>query len=106
MHKNDKLSNEVIKKWPDIFSDITIYHIPLEYVKSMTISFSDGKKMYIDVEKSDIKNNDREYLKKSLKNFLNNYREEIEDVDFNLNVKSIKENVENFTNRLITRYIE
>lgn len=106
MPKNEKLPNDVVKNWPEIFSDIVIFYIPLEYTKSMTISFSNGKKIYIDVEKSKTSDNDREYLEKSLKNFLENYRDEIEDVDFNLDVKNIKLKSESFSNNLLSNFFK
>ena len=44
-----KLPKEVISHWPEVFKDINIDVVPLEYLHSIRIEFADGKLWEIDV---------------------------------------------------------
>jgi len=50
--ENKKLPSEVIDHWPEILKDINIEVLPLEYLDSVLISFSDGKIWDIDLTKN------------------------------------------------------
>ena len=47
--RKKRLPQDVIAKWPEVFKDIDIDAIPLEYVESITVHFHNGKKWEIQI---------------------------------------------------------
>lgn len=98
MSKN-KLPKEVISHWPEIFNDIEIKAVPIEYIHSVHVHFHDGKIWEIDMEKQE-ENSDINLIENSLEAFLSEYNDEISHVDFRLNtekvVKDVKTKTKNF----------
>lgn len=100
MPKN-KLPPEVIKHWPEIFSDIEIKAVPIEYIHSVHVHFHDGKIWQIDIDKQQTASEDGvNQIESSLETFLEQYDEDISHVDFRLNtskvVKDIKDRTKSF----------
>ena len=50
MPKN-KLPDEVIKQWPEVFKDVEIKAVPIEYIHNIHVYFHDGKVWQIDMAK-------------------------------------------------------
>ena len=57
MPKKKKLPAAVIDTWPEIFNDLSVDVVPIEYLHSVNVKFSDGKIWEIDVKKSLQKSN-------------------------------------------------
>ena len=55
--KLKKLPQDVINHWPEVFEDVDIDVVPLEYLHSVRVEFIDGKKwdIAIDTQKNDVK---------------------------------------------------
>ena len=47
----NKLSKDVIAHWPEVFKDIDVKTVPIEYLQSITIYFKDGRKWVVNVDK-------------------------------------------------------
>ena len=97
MPKN-KLPPEVVSQWPEIFSDIEIKAVPIEYIHSVHVHFHDGKIWQIDIDKQ--KSSDDgviEQIESSLETFLEQYDEEISHVDFRLNTSKVVADVKKRT---------
>jgi hypothetical protein len=97
----NKLPPEVIKHWPEIFSDIEIKAVPIEYIHSVHVHFHDGKIWQIDIDKQQTASEDGvNQIESSLETFLEQYDEDISHVDFRLNtskvVKDIKDRTKSF----------
>lgn len=92
-----KLPKEVIRHWPEVFEDIEIDVVPLEYLDSVRVSFSDGKVWDIDIDtKKNIKD-----LEKSLDDLFIEYKDHITNVDFRLNASKVKEDITNRTRKFL-----
>lgn len=97
MSKN-KLPPEVVEHWPEIFKDVEIKAVPIEYIHTVHIHFHDGKIWEIDMEKQNIENSiDESTLEDSLENFLAEYNDEISHVDFRLNTSKVVADVKKRT---------
>ena len=97
MPKN-KLPPEVVSQWPEIFNDIEIKAVPIEYIHSVHVHFHDGKIWQIDIDKQQSSNNDAiNQIESSLETFLEQYDQEISHVDFRLNTSKVVEDVKNRT---------
>lgn len=94
MPKN-KLPPEVIKHWPEIFEDVEIHAVPIEYMHSIHVYFHDGKIWEIDLDKQATQGSNA--IETSLETFLAEHNDEIHHVDFRLNTSKVVEDVKNKT---------
>jgi|TARA_B110000977_G_scaffold158713_1_gene202323 hypothetical protein len=100
----NKLPPEVIKQWPEIFSDVEIKAVPIEYIHSVHVYFHDGKVWEIDMDKTtesmfmqDGEDVGVGVIEHSLEVFLTEYNEEISHVDFRLNTAKVVSDVKKRT---------
>ena len=95
---NNKLPKEVIKQWPEIFSDVEIKAVPIEYIDNVYVHFHDGKIWEIDIDKQNAQNKtDNNTIEDSLELFLEEYNDEILHVDFRLNTAKVVADVKKRT---------
>lgn len=97
MSKN-KLPPEVVKHWPEIFEDVEIHAVPIEYIHTVHVYFHDGKVWQIDMDKQSTGDSDEiNAIESSLETFLAEYNDDISHVDFRLNTAKVVEDVKNRT---------
>lgn len=97
MPKN-KLPPDVIQHWPEIFEDVEIHAVPIEYISKVYVHFHDGKIWEIDIDKQGISNNtDVNDIENSLETFLTQYNDDIDHVDFRLNTSKVVDDVKKRT---------
>jgi len=101
--KNTKLPPEVVDHWPEIFSDIEIKAIPIQYIKNINVQFADGKVWVIEVNNEIIAQTNLESVEESLADFFDEYDEVIESVDFNLNTAKVRKDIEMRTKRFMKK---
>ena len=94
-HKK-QLPQDVIDHWPEVLSDVELNVIPIKYLYSVKVHFSDGKIWDIDLTEKDTKNNADE-VERSLQELFTNYEESIEHIDFKLDTKRIKTDIQRRT---------
>lgn len=91
----DKLPQEIINHWPEVFEDIEIKAVPIEYLNSAVVYFDNG-----DVWEIDIKGPEFDDAEESLNAFFEEYDEAIVKVDFKIDservVKDVKSKVKSF----------
>jgi hypothetical protein len=92
----NKLPPDVVEHWPEIFEDVEIHAVPIEYIYSVHVHFHDGKIWEIDMNKQNNKV-DASSIENSLETFLAQYNEEISHVDFRLNTAKVVEDVKKRT---------
>ena len=95
---NKKLSEEVISHWPEVFNDVEIDVVPLEYLDSIRVQFADGKVWDIDIN---TKKNKVEDLEKSLDELFEQYQNHIKNVDFRLNTEKVKRDITTRTKKFL-----
>lgn len=84
--------------WEEILNDIDMDYIPIEYISTVLVGFSDGKQWEIDINKSKQQHNDVEAV---LEDFFEEYEDTIETVDFRLDTKRLRADVSKRTTRFI-----
>lgn len=97
MSDKKKLPPEIIDHWPEIFEDIEINAVPIEYLKSVLIYFQDGKVWEIDVGRNKKKAFDTELIEESIENILEEYDDYIDSVDFRLDTEKVKNDIKRRT---------
>ena len=96
--KSSKLPPEVINHWPEVFEDIEIDVVPLEYLHSIRVTFSDGKVWDIDITKQ---KGSVEDLEKSLDDLFEEYQDVIQNVDFRLDTDKVKQDITKRTRKFL-----
>ena len=96
--KSSKLPPEIVNHWPEVFEDVDIDVVPLEYLDSIRVQFVDGKIWDISI---DTKKNRIEDLEKSLDELFEQYQDAIENVDFRLNTAKVKEDITKRTQKFL-----
>jgi hypothetical protein len=100
----NKLPEEVIKHWPEVFRDVEIRAVPIEYIHNIHVYFHDGKVWQIDIDQqTEHSHGDVSQVEESLETFLEQYNDEISHVDFRLNTSKVVEDVKNRTKSFMKR---
>jgi len=87
--KGKKLPPDVVNHWPEIFKDIDIESVPVEYLDSVKITFEDGKVWEIDTSR----NPEGIPIDEALESLMEEYEDVIVNVDFRLDTEKVKKNI-------------
>lgn len=96
--KKHSLPNDVIDHWPEVFNDIVVEAVPVEYLDSLLIHFNDGKVWNIEISAKTRKHN-LEAFEIELHNLLEEYDDNIKQIDFCINAERVKKNIIRQTNK-------
>ncbi len=96
--RKKQLPKEVIDHWPEVFKDVHIDVVPLEYLYSVRVEFTDGKIWDIDIntDKKPVKD-----LEKSLDDLFEQYQNVIKNVDFRLDTDKVKADITKRTKKFL-----
>lgn len=89
--KSNKLSSDIIAHWPEVFKDVEVKAIPIDYLESINVTFSDGKIWAIDL--NDPRKNSVGNLGEVIDELLNEYEDNIVNIDFRVDVVKIKKDI-------------
>lgn len=89
------ISPDVVNAWPEIFKDIKIDVVPIEYLHSVKVYFKDGKIWEIDVKKSKTKPDLN--IETALDDLFTQYEKNIQNVDFRLDTAKVKRDIKKRT---------
>lgn len=95
MSSNGKLPPEVVRHWPEVFKDVKIQTIPVEYLLSIRVEFNDGKIWEIDIDRNKL--DDNQTIEDSLSEFFEQYSTSIENIDFRLDTQKVIRDVKSRT---------
>lgn len=103
MMKNGKtLPDEVIDVWPEVFSEVTLNVLPVEYVEAVLINFKDGKTWEIEVQPGNKRKKIKEF-QDGLAEILTSYKEYIDEVDVKIDTSKVRKDVEKSIKRMLKR---
>lgn len=95
-----KFPQDVIDLWPEVFSEIDLNVIPVRYLDTITIEFTNKEVKEIKLTKI---HPDASWIEfeKRLKEVLLSYEKEIDNVDFKLDTERIKKDIIKKTNEFL-----
>ena len=96
-----KLPPAVIDTWPEIFNEIDVDVVPIEYLHSINVRFKDGKTWEIDVKKSLEKPNIN--IETALEELFEHYEHSIESIDFRLDTEKVKYDIKKRTHQFMKK---
>lgn len=102
----DKLPPEVIAHWPEIFKDIEIKAVPVEYITSLSVRFEDGQVWEIELDQEKIKENGgdvADVVEETLESIFEDYDEYIDGVDFSLDTARVISDIKARTKRFLKK---
>lgn len=99
--KSKKLPKEVIDHWPEVFNEVDIDVVPIEYLDSIRIGFIDGKVWHIDLKNPN--NQKTENFETAIEELFEQYEDVIESVDFRLNTEKVKHDIMKRTQRFLKK---
>lgn len=97
MPDKKSLPAEIFDHWPEIFEEIQINTVPIDYLKCVIIHFKDGKIWEIDIGKNKSRSFDSEMIEESIETILEEYDDYIESVDFRLDTEKVKKDIKKRT---------
>lgn len=97
---NKKLPIETSTDWDEILEQVEIKAVPLAYVKSIIVTFVDGNTWELDVVKEDLEAEDTEEL---LDSIVDEYDDEIDTIEFRLNMEKVKEDIQESTEKFLSK---
>jgi len=92
-----RLPQSVIDKWPEVFKDIDIKAIPLQYLHSIRVQFSNGKIWDVMVKDDAKAKNPMSRLENTLQNLFDTYDTSIKHIDFRVDTDRVKKDVQKRT---------
>ena len=87
-----RLPKEVVAHWLEIFSDLHVESIPVEYLLSIKVTFKDGKNWEIRLKNNRQKMTNKE-LEKQITELFKTYGDAIKNVDFRLDTNKVKADI-------------
>jgi hypothetical protein len=92
---SDKLPQEIIDHWPEVFQDIEIKAIPIEYIRTANVYFDNGDMWEIDIQGNFIEDHDS--AEEALELFFEEYDDSIVKVDFKIDSEKVINDVKTRT---------
>jgi len=99
--KNKKLPPDVVDHWPEVFKEISIDVIPIEYLDSIRVLFEDGKIWDIDV-KSSRQKPDLD-IEAAIEDLIDEYDDFISNIDFRLDTEKVKRDIKSRTHTFMKK---
>lgn len=100
MIKGKSLPDDVVKKWPEVFSEITLDVVPLKYLHAVRIIFKNDKIWEIEIKKN-LKEGDWDNLETQIRDIVSEYESEIEKIDFQLDTEKLKKDIIKKTDKFL-----
>lgn len=101
MSNGKKLSKDVIAHWPEIFKDIDVHAVPIQYIDTINVTFTDGNTWVIELDNK--KGITEEEVEMSLEELFDEYEDTIANVDFTLNTEKVKRDIQARTKRFLKK---
>jgi acid phosphatase class B len=92
---NDQSNDEY---WEEIFDSVDMDFLPIEYLDLIVVKFLDGKVWEIDIGKS---SKTVDNVEETLEQFFEEYEDNIDTIDFRLNLKKIQNDIGKRTKRFL-----
>lgn len=98
---SDNFSDEFFDRWEHLISTVEISDVPIRFIKAVVASFHDGQSHSFDVKSMLKKGMEFPEIEAMIEEYLELNTDNIDSVDFHLNINAIAEEVETKTNQLL-----
>lgn len=94
-----KPPRHLVKEWPEVFEDLYMNTMPVAYLEKIHLEFADGRVWEINI-KEELSKQQPEAIADTLLNTLQEYKEEIEKIDFKVDINKLKLDIKNSTDTI------
>ena len=91
--KRNKLSKQVIDKWPEVLGNIDIKVVPTEYIKAVEVTFTDGKIWVIENDPKTPMGENSEAFEQSMEDLMQEYEDVLQSVNFVVDIERVKKDI-------------
>lgn len=97
------MSPDFIKKWEHILEDVEKQKIPIQFIKKLVIKLEGKRQHTINIQRLLLQGLDPDQVELAVSKKLHELDDEINSIEFVLNVESIAEIVQPETDRLLNK---
>ena len=91
--KKRNVPSEITDHWPEVFDEIEIRAVPIEYLRSVQIKFVDGKIWDINIDRAKLQDQSTDDIENSLEDLIEEYEDVIDTIDFRLDTERVKRDI-------------
>ena len=90
----------LVKEWPEVLEDLYMNTMPVAYLDRIHLEFADGRVWEIDI-KTELKQKGPEDIADILLNTLQEYKEEIQKIDFKVDIEKLKRDIQDSSKSIL-----
>jgi hypothetical protein len=94
-----KPPRHLVKEWPEVFEDLYMNTMPVAYLEHVHLEFRNGRIWQIDI-KEQLTDEDADAVADKLIEMLQEYKEDIQKIDFKIDVDRLKKDIKDSTKDL------
>lgn len=91
---------ELVQEWPEVFEDMYMSTMPVDYLQILRLSFKNGRVWEIDITEQLVENANEVVADKILKIFAE-YKDDIVKIDFSIDVEKLKSDIAEQTRKIL-----
>jgi hypothetical protein len=91
---------ELVQEWPEVFEDMYMSTMPVDYLQILRLSFRNGRIWEIDIAEQLVENANEVVADKILKIF-SEYKDDIVKIDFSIDVEKLKSDIAEQTRKIL-----
>jgi hypothetical protein len=95
-----KVPTNLVNEWPEIFEDMWMSTMPLNYLHTLQIEFTNGRVWEINI-KEQLAKVESEILSKKLLETFKEYQDSIKKINFHMDVIRLKDDISNLTKDIL-----
>lgn len=89
----------LVKEWPEVFEDLYMNTMPVAYLEHVHLQFRNGRIWQIDI-KEQLTDEDADAVADKLLEMLQEYKEDIQKIDFKIDIDRLKKDITDSTQDL------
>lgn len=94
-----KPPRHLVKEWPEVFEDLYMNTMPVAYLEHVHLQFRNGRIWQIDI-KEQLNDDDADAVADKLLEMLQEYKEDIQKIDFKIDIDRLKKDIKDSTKDL------
>lgn len=87
-----KPPKHLVKEWPEVFEDLYMNTMPVAYLEMIRLEFGNGRVWEIDIQEQ-LQHSDCDSIADKLVDTFQEYKEDIQKIDFKINVDKLKADI-------------
>lgn len=95
-----KPPRHLVKEWPEVFEDLYMNTMPVAYIISLRLNFTNGRIWEIDVQQQ-LDEEDSDQIAEKILEIFNEYKSDIQKIDFQMDIEKLKKDIKDSSKNLL-----